>query len=392
MAARPAILQRRLLAWFDASRRELPWRATRDPWRIWVSEIMLQQTRVATALPFYERFVERFPTVSDLARAGEPEVLRAWSGLGYYRRARHLLAAARIVARDHGGRVPRGEAEFGALPGVGRYTRGAVLSIAFGVPLPVLDGNVARVLSRVAAMPHGIRDPRGAQELWQLAAQLVPGARPGDWNQALMELGAMVCTPQQPRCGECPLRAHCAARLANRVDHYPPRAARPATRRVRTAMALVERRGRWLMVRRDGSVMTGMWEPPAAEVPAGAAEVAGESAEPVEASGRPPGARRSRVSRPVAAPASLAHTLDELGIHGAATPTGVRLLHTIMNRAIEVDVWRVAPAHPRRRTRAVTRWVDPRDPDVPLTGIALKLVRAMLAREDAGAAAPRRVT
>src|SRR5439155_3428552 len=221
-------LRRRLLAWYRRSRRDLPWRNTRDPYPIWVSEVMLQQTQIATMLPFYQRFIDRFPSVGHLARAREAEVLAHWSGLGYYRRARHLLAAARSVMRRRAGRIPRDEAAFGRLPGVGRYTRGAVLSIAFGLSLPALDGNVARVLSRLWAVPHSARDRRGSKALWELATALVPMRSPGDWNQALMELGATVCTPRSPRCAVCPVRGACLAFARDAVGRFPPAPKRAA--------------------------------------------------------------------------------------------------------------------------------------------------------------------
>ena len=194
----------------------MPWRETSDPYRIWVSEVMLQQTQVATATPYYERFVARFPDVRALARADRGRVLALWSGLGYYRRARHLHEAAGIVVREYDGRVPSDPRAFGALPGVGRYTLGAVLSMGFGLSWPVLDGNVARVLSRLTARPWSVKRPADAKRLWALAESLLPraggrGGGPGEWNQALMELGALVCTPRAPRCEACPLRARCLA-------------------------------------------------------------------------------------------------------------------------------------------------------------------------------------
>ena len=219
-------LRRALLPWYRRNARALPWRRTRDPYRVWVSEVMLQQTQVATARGYYTRFLTRFPSVRALARAPLDRVLAAWSGLGYYRRARHLHEAAGIVVREHAGRVPSEPRSFGALPGVGRYTVGAVLSIGFGAPLPVLDGNVARVLSRLAARPWSVRRTADARALWALAETLLDRASPGDWNQALMELGATVCTPRTPACPACPLRTLCAARLQGLVDEIPETKAR----------------------------------------------------------------------------------------------------------------------------------------------------------------------
>ncbi len=373
------MLQRRLLAWYRRNRRDLPWRNTRDPYRIWVSEVMLQQTQIVTALPFYQSFIERFPSVGHLAAAAEPDVLAAWSGLGYYRRARHLHEAARTVVRDHGGSVPKDEAGFGSLPGVGRSTRGAVLSIAFGTALPVLDGNVARVLARMFAKPWSVRNPRGAKALWEVATALVPRRAAGEWNQALMELGATVCTPRNPRCAACPLRASCTAFAAGTVDRYPPVTKREATVRVRRAVVVLERKGQWLLVRRSGAVLDGLWEPPGVEI------------------GTAP------------ARATLRAELRRLGLTGTLTPTAHRVKHRITHHAIEVEVWRGAspsaewPATSRHvngrniadgarvaagsRSRkvdgadaaahALPRWIDPHAPDVPLTGLTQKLVRLL---------------
>ena len=201
-----AALRRGLLRWYDAHRRDLPWRRTRDPYAIWVAEIMLQQTRVAAVLEHYQEFLRRFPGVETMARARPAAVLAAWSGLGYYRRARALHAAAGMIVRDFGGHLPQSEQALALLPGVGRYTAAAVASIAFGARCAVVDGNVERVLSRLRAR----RLP--SQDLWRAAEELLSQKRPGDFNQAMMELGAMVCLPESPNCGHCPLRRFCASR------------------------------------------------------------------------------------------------------------------------------------------------------------------------------------
>jgi A/G-specific adenine glycosylase len=216
-----------LVRWVRRDHRDLPWRLGRDPYAIWVSEIMLQQTRVEVVVPYYERFLERFPDVEALAAAPLDDVLRAWAGLGYYRRARQLHAAAAIVARDHHGRLPADEAALRALPGIGRYTAGAIRSIAFGEPAPIVDGNVARVLSRLFALPGGPGDSVWERRLWTLAGQLVPATDPSAFNQGLMELGATVCTPRSPRCAACPLARHCRALAEGRPEAYPPPRPRP---------------------------------------------------------------------------------------------------------------------------------------------------------------------
>ncbi len=337
-------LRRRLLAWYGRHRRALPWRGTRDPYRIWVSEVMLQQTQVAAVTPYYRAFLARFPTLASLARARAADVLAAWAGLGYYRRARHLHAAARLVVREHGGRVPDRPETFGRLPGVGHYTAGAVLSIAFDHPLPALDGNVARVLARLEALPVTLRDPRGARALQTLAQALVPTRRPGDWNQALMELGATVCVPRAPRCPECPVRRWCRASALGRPEAFPPATARRAPVRVRRAVALIERRGRLLVVRREGPLLAGLWEPPGVELGDGA----------------PAGA-------------ALRAALADLGVRATLAPTGESVRHAITHRRIEAEVWRAADATVPRSARL--RWVDPARPGVALTALAKKVAR-----------------
>ena len=262
-------LRRRLLAWYRAHRRDLPWRRTRDPYRIWVSEIMLQQTQVATVLPYYDRFLKRFPDVRALARAPEAEVLRHWAGLGYYSRARNLREAARRVAGE-GGNLPAEPEALRELPGIGRYTAGAIASIAFGKPAPLVDGNVIRVLSRLFGVDGDMSRPANQERIWELAGRLVKGEAPGDLNQALMELGATVCTPAQPNCAVCPVKADCRARGADAVERYPDMGKKEATVRVRMACAVVRREGRLLIEdRKSHRLLSTHWGLPAAEVSGG---------------------------------------------------------------------------------------------------------------------------
>ena len=340
-----SVLRRRLLAWYDRHGRDLPWRRTRTPYPVWLSEIMLQQTQVATARPYYDAFLARVPTLAALARAKPAEVLASWAGLGYYRRARHLHEAARAVVRDHGGRVPEDPEVFGALPGVGRYTTAAVLSICFDRPLAVLDGNVARVLSRLYALPAAIRGPRGSKRLWAQAEALVPMRRPGDWNQAMMELGATICTPRAPACGRCPVRVLCRARALGRVAEFPPPVKRRAPETVRRAVALIERRGRVLMEQREGALLAGLWEPPGVELDDGA-----------------PAARAMRA------------LVASHGLSVRLTPSARTVRHTITHRIISVEVWRGALDGAAPRSGRL-RWVDPKRPTVPLTALARKLTR-----------------
>ena len=306
--------KRALLEWYGRSSRDLPWRRTRDPYAIWVSETMLQQTRVETVLPYYARFLRELPDVASLAEAPEERVLALWSGLGYYRRARMLHAAAKTVAGEHGGRVPESPEALRKLAGVGAYTAGAIASIAFGRRAALVDGNVARVLARVFAIEDDVKSAAGAGRVWALAEQLVAevDGPAGDWNQALMELGAMVCTPRDPRCGECPVSAGCEGRargIAGELPRTSPKRKPLAVRRV--ALVIASASHVLLARRRRESLFGGLWEPPAAD-------------------GVDP--------RPLAA---------ELGVEGALRPGG-RVVHVLSHRRMEIDV-SVAALGRRRR-------------------------------------------
>lgn len=300
-----------LLRWYDGQKRDLPWRRTQDPYRIWVSEIMLQQTRVAAVLEHYREFLARFPTIQALATAELDSVLAAWSGLGYYRRARHLHAAAKKVVEELEGEIPQTTEGLRRLPGIGRYTAAAIASIAFGEASAVVDGNVERVLQRVVggqiSMP----------ETWRLAEELVSRRRPGDFNQAMMELGATICTPEQPRCLVCPVHRWCATR-------GPIAQKRQTARETRDLFqALVVRGSKVKLVRRsrENSVMTGMWELPELDCPP-------EGTEPL-----------------------------------------AKVKHSIMNTDYRVRVWAVSEI---RRGRW---WPIEQLPDIPLTGLARKILR-----------------
>lgn len=255
----------RLLVWYRRHARALPWRATRDPYAIWISEVMLQQTRVDTVVPRYAAFLERFPSIAALARATVEEVCEAWAGLGYYRRARGLHAAAQVLMRDHGGVLPEDVALLLQLPGVGRYTAGAIASIAFGKAAPIVDGNVARVLARWEALGERLDTPALTRRLWDEAQALVRGRAPGDLNQALMELGALVCTPRAPRCGECPVRAGCRAHAQGEPERYPVAAERQPRAVMQLAYAWLETpRGVRLVRRPVAGLWAGQWELPSA--------------------------------------------------------------------------------------------------------------------------------
>jgi A/G-specific adenine glycosylase len=258
-----------LLDWYARHKRDLPWRKDRDPYRVWVSEIMLQQTRVAAVQEHYLAFLEAFPTLEALARASQEQVLARWSGLGYYRRARMLHLAAIQLVRESDGMIPREAEELRKLPGIGRYTAAAIASIAFAEPVAVVDGNVERVLARLDARRHS------AAVAWKRAEELLDRSCAGDWNQAMMELGATVCTPQTPQCPVCPLRAWClCAGDPNREHSASAAAIRKAVelrRRVESTRALIERKESLYLVQRppDAMKMAGMWElPECAAVPA----------------------------------------------------------------------------------------------------------------------------
>jgi A/G-specific adenine glycosylase len=311
-------LRRSLLAWYDANRRALPWRHDADPYRIWVSEIMLQQTRVAAVLDHYTRFLRKFPTVQSLAAARQASVLAAWSGLGYYHRARRMHQAAKLLART--GSFPRTAAAWRELPGIGRYTAAAIASIAFGEPVAVLDGNAERVLNRV----FGVN--RGRKAAWQRADSLLDRERPGDFNQAMMELGATVCTPRTPQCTICPLRAWCVSQGAN--DTRP----QSLRKRKQLAYGFACRNGLVLLVQRpaDASLMAGMWELPTSPHSNGDAPLA-------------------------------------------------RLRHSITDTDYDVSVFAALPE--KLDTPAVnTRWFTRRQWErLPLTGLARKILRGVLA-------------
>ena len=263
----PTDIQQTLLAWFDEHGRALPWRETRDPYRVWVSEIMLQQTRVAAAVPYYERWIERFPTLDHLADADIDDVLKAWEGLGYYSRARNLHAAARMVRERHAGRMPASADGLRALPGIGDYTAGAIASIVYGHAEPAVDGNVRRVMARLLD-----RNIEG-KALQAATAALVPDTRPGDFNQALMELGATICTPRSPDCRACPVSRHCLAHQNGTQFERPAPKKKPDVPVIAVGAAVLrDRRGRLLLTRRpDTGLLAGMWELPSRAAMDGAA-------------------------------------------------------------------------------------------------------------------------
>ncbi|HXK08621.1 MAG TPA: A/G-specific adenine glycosylase [Vicinamibacteria bacterium] len=336
-----------LLGWYDRNRRDLPWRRTRDPYRIWIAEVMLQQTTVRAATPYYEAFLKRFPTLQSLAEEPEEEVVGAWSGLGYYHRARNLHRGAQHVAERHAGRFPRTIEAALAVPGVGLYTASAILSIAHGQALPVVDGNVRRVLARLLAL----RGPEYRRDgpYYNRAEELLDRERPGDWNQALMELGATVCTPRKPACEVCPLRSTCRARALGIVGELPEGRARRAPVDVRVAAALVESDGRVLLVRRpEGRLLGRMWEVPQTSL---------------ESRGLPDLARE---------------LLERHGLRVVPGPLAVRARHAITYRRITLEGYRArlrppAPSDPERFL-----WARPEEVEsLPVSSSTRKLLKGL---------------
>jgi A/G-specific adenine glycosylase len=323
-----------LLAWYDANRRDLPWRRTRDPYAIWISEAMLQQTRVETVIPYWERFLARFPDVASLARAEIDDVYAVWTGLGYYSRARNLKTAAESIVADHGGQLPDQAEGLRGLAGIGRYTAGAVASIAFDREEPLVDGNVVRVFARLEDIREDSGDKVVVERLWALAAELVRGTRPGDLNQALMELGATLCTPKRPHCLACPVRDHCRAAAAGDPERLPRKTKRAAVRAMRALAVAIDRGGRLLAVRRpETGLMAGLWE-----LPGGLLEDGDEAKD-----------HAARILREVVG--LEVRELERIG----------RIEHVFTHRRLELEVFR-AKALPGSRARiegfTAHRWLE----------------------------------
>ena len=300
-AGRDARIARALLEWFAGAKRPLPWRARYDPYAVWISEMMLQQTQVETVLPYYRRWMERFPTVADVARAPLESVLKAWEGLGYYSRARNLHRAAQALVESHRGRIPNRLEALLALPGIGPYSAGAIASIAFNRAAPSVDGNVSRVLARLLGLDCDVRRPAGRTAVWSgaerlLSAALAQGGRPRDFNEGLMELGALICRPRAPKCPLCPWRTHCRARKLGAAEAFPRRPARKARPIRRGVMLLAQRPAQpsgstWLVRRRPPSgIWGGLWEFPWIEHPAGDGCAAGLCAALLTQAGQSTGA------------------------------------------------------------------------------------------------------
>lgn len=261
-------IHQRLGTWFDQHKRPMLWRNTHDPYAVWLSEVMLQQTQVATVTPYYARFLQQFPDIQALAAAPLDEVLKIWAGLGYYRRAKSMHQAAQIIASTYHGIFPSTYDNMLKLPGIGRYTAGAIASIAFHETVPVLDGNVMRVLARLLLIRDNIATSQTQKRLWQIAEALVPQSNPGDFNQSLMELGATVCTPKHPRCESCPLKTFCMARQRNMQNQLPVKQRKAPTPHIEMAAVVINSpQGQLLAQRKAGGLWEHLWEFPAFELP-----------------------------------------------------------------------------------------------------------------------------
>jgi A/G-specific adenine glycosylase len=321
-----------LLAWYDKHRRDLPWRRRQhDAYAQWVAEIMLQQTRVDTVLRYYERFLRRFPDVSSLARADAQDVLKHWEGLGYYRRILHLHRAARLL-HEQGRDVPTTVDELRELPGVGQYTASAIASIAFGQPVAAVDGNVARVVSRLIRLPISPKRPEGKQAVAELAATLLSRRRAGEFNQAWMDLGSSICTPRVPRCDSCPLQSDCAAAQAGDAESYPMRElgrVRPP-RELRVTVVVYVHGGKMLVRRRaEGGLWSGLWEFPSGQL--------GRSRPPIRA---------------------MRDWADEFGLRGLRNSNHAgEVRHELTHRSIRFDVWTVE-VESKTRPPKQARWVS----------------------------------
>jgi len=342
----PPRLRASILRWYDRHKRDLPWRRTRDPYAIWVSEIMLQQTRVEAVIPHYERFLARFPTIPALAAAREADVLAAWSGLGYYRRARNLRAGAQFLVREHAACLPRDPDALRHIPGIGAYTAGAIASIAFDRPAAAIDGNVIRVLARIEGL-HGRRDDAKLRvAVAQTADALAHGPRPGDWTQALMELGATLCRPREPLCDRCPARILCVAHRSGTPDRYPERARKPPPKPVRRVL-LLARSAQRLLLTRASDKTAATWTLPMAET-------ASSPATSARALARGLGLRHATVRGPVA-----------------------RFRHVTFSEHVRFEVWETAVSPPLRKIPG-GKWVFPQSVDnLPVRSPTLKALRRL---------------
>jgi A/G-specific adenine glycosylase len=352
--------QTRLVRWFEVHQRPMPWRETNDPYRIWISETMLQQTQVATALEYYQRFVRKFPTLRHLAAAESATVMKAWEGLGYYSRARNLHAAAKEVVRSYGGKIPDAREDLLSLPGIGRYTAGAILSIAHGKREPVLDGNVIRVLSRVFRITENVRLAGTLDRLWRLAESLLPDAGVRAHNEALMELGATVCRPRQPACVECPVAGFCEAFRFSAQNELPVKTPKKPVPHVDVTAGIIWKKKHFLItLRPPRGMLGGLWEFPGGKV---------EPGEDLEA--------------------CLAREIrEELGVRIGIGPRLISVKHAYTHFRITLHVFECAYKGGSLRLRGCDdyRWISPEQLDrYAFPGADRKVIRLLRAKKTGG--------
>jgi A/G-specific adenine glycosylase len=351
-AAQKQRLRRRLLAWYADHARDLPWRRSREPYRVWVSEIMLQQTQVATVRDYFNRFIAAFPTVNELAAADEQKVLRLWEGLGYYRRARQLHAAAKRIVADHASHFPQSVDQLQSLPGIGRYTAGAIASIAFGLRAPILEANTTRLLTRLIAYRDDPLKATGQRLLWQTATDILPRANVAEFNQALMELGSLICTPLEPKCDQCPLTTVCRA-YATDLQHTIPRAkTKQRLTDLREVAVVIHKSGRVLMRQcAAGERWAGLWDFPRF---------------PIESEG-PLFAEKEIIAK----------VREQTGITCRLGPLQKTIKHGVTRYRITLDCYRATfiSGRPQKNSVAEVRWVASTElADLPLSTTGRKMV------------------
>ncbi len=344
-------MRRKLLKWFDTQHRDLPWRKNKTPYRVWVSEIMLQQTQVSTVIGYYKRFIKRFPNIKKLSAAEESEVLKLWEGLGYYRRARQLHAAAKLVMEKHGGKFPTDFDSVLALPGIGRYTAGAILSISLDQKLPILEGNTIRLFSRLMLLDEDTTTSTNQKRLWSFSESLLPNKRVGDFNQALMELGSEICKPRTPLCTDCPIKLHCPTRAENRQREIPRPKKPPKYEEINEAVIVLQRDSMILMrLCQSDERWAGLWDFPRFTVTSRQAET------------------------------QLAQDLsDATGLATELKNTEMQIKHAVTRFKITLDCYRSTRVRNRLRNGTAYEWRNLEDlAELPLSITGRKIAKRIL--------------
>lgn len=350
-------LRRKLLKWFDENQRDLPWRKNKTPYRIWVSEVMLQQTQVATVVSYYKRFIKRFSTVKKLAAADEADVLKLWEGLGYYRRARQLHAAAKVVVEQHGGKFPTDFESVLALPGIGRYTAGAILSISLDQQQPILEGNTIRLFARLMEMKSDPRTTSNQKALWEFSESILPRKRCGDFNQSLMELGSEICHPKRPQCLICPIRDLCPTAIKGLQDSIPVATKKVKYEELNEAVVVVKRGNKYL-VRQCGADerWAGLWDFPRYEIPRADQSQPNQKSNSISKS-----AARTRLKRVDGADRvdlAIATTVkQETGLVIALEKTKKQLKHAVTKYKIKLDCYVADKVTGRLKKNSNLQWM-----------------------------------